>query len=141
MVEIYNIFVCWQFLLASIVVFVVVALFNGIKGWKGVGHYLWKLGASDKLRWVRKILKGMEAAKVPIMVALGFGYGWIPDVPRPEPLVEASALSLAMLYAVAGLLSVTLVKAVKKYIESKGIDIDLDLDPKQQKRAVKGKGV
>lgn len=132
--EIYNIFVCWQFLLAAIVVFLIVALFNGMRGWKGIGHYLWGLGGHARLRWVRHVLKFMEAVKVPVMAALGFGLGWLPGMPRPEPLAEASTLSLALLYMVAGGFCIVFVKAVKKWAESRGINLDIDLSPKEQKK-------
>jgi hypothetical protein len=69
-----------------------------------------------------------------MMFLIGFGLGWIPQLPRPEPLAEQSQLSIALLYGIAGLFSMFIVKAFKKFAESKGIDIDLDLTPKEQKK-------
>ena len=129
--DIYSIFTSWQFLLVGGTVFLIMALFNGLGSWRGVGFYLWKL------KWTRKILKVVEAAKVLFLPLIGFGLGWIPQVPRPEQLQgeEVTQFTVALLYAVAGLCSMIIVKFVKKTLEAQGIDIDLDLDPKEQKKA------
>ena len=56
-------------------------------------------------------------------------------MPRPEQLAESSTLTVALLYTVAGVGCVFFVKAIKKALEARGIDIDLDLTPKEQKKA------
>jgi len=130
MEEIWAILTSWPFLMMGGIVFLIVAFFNGLGGWKGIGPYLW--GTGNKV--IRKFLKVMEQIKIPMMFLIGFGLGWIPQIPRPEQLAEQSQLSIAMLYGIAGLFSMVIVKAFKKFAEARGIDIDLDLDPKEQKK-------
>lgn len=127
--DLWGIVSSWQFIIMSCVVFLVVALFNGLDRWRGIGPYLWGTGN----RPIRKFLKFMEAVKIPCMFLVGFGLGWVPSVPRPPQLTEASSLTLALVYGIAGLLSMVIVKWVKKMAEARGIDIELDLDPKAQK--------
>lgn len=129
--DLWGIFASWQFLVAGIAVFIVVAFFNGLGGWKGIGYYLW----GTKNTGVRKFLKLMEAVKMPFMFLLGFGYGAIPGVPRPEALDDVSWHTIALIYGVAGLFSVVIVKWGKKFAEARGIDIELDMSPKEQKKA------
>jgi len=127
--DLWAIITSWQFIVMGCVVFIIVAFFNGLGKWHGIGPYLW--GTGNKV--VRKFLKFMEAVKVPCMFLLGFGLGWIPSVPRPPELAESSSLTLALIYGIAGLFSIAIVKWVKKMAEARGIDIDVDLDPKEQK--------
>jgi len=110
--EIYSIFTSWQFLLVGGIVFIIMGFFNGLGPWKGIGFYLW----NTKNKVVRKFLKFMEAVKVLFLPLVGFGLGWIPQIPRPEELQgeDVSQLSVALLYAVAGLCSMIVVKFVKK---------------------------
>lgn len=128
--EIWAIFTSWQFLLVGGIVFLIMSFFNGLGSWRGIGHYLWY----TKNRPVRKFLRFMEAAKVLFLPIIGFSLAWIPGMPRPSQLEDSSTLSLAMLYAVSGLCSMLIVKFVKKTAEARGIDIELDLDPKEQKK-------
>lgn len=132
MSDIYEIFTSWQFILVGGTVFLIMAFFNGLGQWKGLGHFLWKMG--NKV--IRKVLKFMEAVKVLFLPLMGFGLGWIPQIPRPIQLQgeETSQLSVALLYSVAGLCSMLIVKLVKQSFEARGIDVDLDLDPKEQKK-------
>lgn len=132
--EIWAIITSWPFLLAGVIVFIIMAFFNGLGAWKGIGHYLW----ATKNKGIRKFLKFMEAVKVLFLPLIGFGLGWIPGMPKPPQLAESSTLSLALLYAVAGLCSMLIVKFLKKAAESRGLDIDLDLSPKEQKKAKNG---
>lgn len=127
-----DIFVSWQFLLVAGIIFIVFGFFNGLKGWKGVGYYLWRLGGKKNMRWLRSFLKFMEVVKVPLLALMGFGIGWIPNMPRPEPLAESSTLTVALLYTVAGICSMFLVKAIKRALEARGIDVDLDVQPRDQ---------
>jgi len=129
--DLWGIVSSWQFIVMSCVVFLIVAFFNGLGKWKGIGPYLWYTGNKP----IRKFLKFMEAVKIPCMFLIGFGLAWIPSVPRPPQLDEASSLTLALVYGIAGLLSMVMVKWVKKMAEARGIDIELDLDPKEQKKA------
>lgn len=130
--EIFSIFTSWQFLLVGGIVFLIMAFFNGMGSWKGIGHYLW----ATKNKVVRKILKFLEAVKVLFLPIIGFGLGWIPQVPRPEALQgdDVSQFSVALLYAVAGLCSAIIVKFVKQSLQARGIDIELDMQPKEQKK-------
>jgi hypothetical protein len=130
--EIISVFVSWQFLLVTFAIYLMFGLFNGIREWEGISHYLWILGGRPSMRWLRKLLKFTEAIKVPMLALMGFGVGWIPDMPRPTPLESSSTLTLAILYAIAGIFSMFIVKAIRKALEARGIDIDLDMQPKTQ---------
>lgn len=125
-----DVFFSWPFLLVGGVVFLIMAFFNGLGSWKGLGHYLWKTGN----RTVRQALRFFEATKVLFLPVFGFALGSIPQIPRPGQLEEASQLAVSLLYAVSGLCSMLIVKFIKKSAEARGIDIDLDLDPKEQKK-------
>ena len=87
-----------------------------------------------KHKKIRRVLKYMEGSKMIYPPLLGFGLGWIPQMPRPEPLLESNQLTVAMLYIVAGLCCQSIVKGVKKALEAKGIDLEIDLPPKEQKK-------
>lgn len=123
-----NIVTSWQFILVAAIVFVVVGFFNGVGGWKGIGHYLWKTGKKP----IRQFLKFMEATKQLYPTLIGFGLGWIPQMPRPEELAESNQFTVALLYAGAGLLCSEIVKAAKGLLKARGINVDIDLDPKEQ---------
>jgi hypothetical protein len=129
--EMWKILLSWQFLLMGMVVFIIIAFFNGLGSWRGIGSFLWTI----ENRTLRKLLKVTEMVKIPCMFLLGFGLAWIPGIPRPSEFEEASTLSLALLYGIAGLFSMIIVKWVKKVAEARGIDIELNLDPKEQKKA------
>ncbi|MHA2333072.1 MAG: hypothetical protein ACXAEU_13715 [Candidatus Hodarchaeales archaeon] len=130
--EIHDIFVSWQFLLIGGIVFVIFGFFNGIGSWEGLGAHLWRI----KSKPVRQCLRCLEAIKVLFLPLIGFGLGWIPQIPRPEALQgeDVSQLSVALLYAVAGMCSMMIVKFVKKTLQARGIDVNLDLKPKDQKK-------
>ena len=130
--EIISIFVSWQFLLVTFAIYLMFGLFNGIREWEGISYYLWILGGKPRMKWLRKFLKLMEAIKIPLLALMGFSLGWLPDMPRPAPLEESSTLTLAILYAIAGIFSMFIVKAIRKALEARGIDIDLDMQPKTQ---------
>lgn len=128
--EIVNVFVSWQFLLVGVIVFLLFAIFNGLGSWQGVGAYMWKIQSKG----FRKFLKVMEGIKMIWPPLFGFALGWIPAVPRPEALEDTSQFTAALLYAVAGLCSPWIVKGVRKALEARGIDIELDEPPKAQKK-------
>lgn len=130
--EIISIFLSWQFLLVSGIVFLIFGFFNGINGWKGAGAYLWKLGGKPNFKCLRKIIKFFEAVKIPMLSVIGFCLGFVPGMPRPEQFEDSSTLPFAFLCAIAGMFSMFTVKSIKKALQSKGIDIDLDLTPKDQ---------
>jgi hypothetical protein len=123
--EIGNVFLSWQFLLVGIVVFFVFGFFNQF-----LGPRLWRLNKA----WLRRFLKVMESFKMIWPPLLGFALGWIPWMPRPAALEGTHQFAVALLYLVAGLFSLWIVKGVKKYLESRGINIDLDFTPKEQKK-------
>jgi len=123
--EIACVFLSWQFLLIGLIVYFVFGFFNDF-----LGPRLWSI---RNVKW-RKTLKFLEGIKVVWPPIFGFTLGWIPDIPRPDALAESSTLTLALLYFVAGLCCQWIVKGVKKCLESRGIEIDVDLPPKQQKK-------
>lgn len=122
-----DVFFSWQFLLVGVVVFLIFGFFNQF-----VGGQLWRVKA------LRKVLRELEGTKMVWPPLIGFGLGWIPSMPRPTELTESSQFTVALLYSVAGLCSLWIVKGVKKYLESRGVKIDLDDDPRQQKELRRG---
>lgn len=124
--EIVSVFMSWQFLLIGIIVYFVFGLFNSF-----LGPRLWKI---KNKRW-RKFMKFLEGSKMVWPPLLGFCLGWIPGMPRPDPLVGSATVTVAMLYTVAGLGCQWIVKGIKKALEARGIDVELDMDPREQKKA------
>lgn len=127
--EITGVFLSWQFLLIGIIVYFVFAFFNQF-----LGPRLWKI-KNKKWRSIMKFLEGIKMVWPPMF---GFGLGWIPQMPRPEPLAESSQFTVALLFLVAGLGCQWIVKGVKKALEARGINVDLDMTPKEQKKAKNG---
>ena len=121
--DILAVFFSWQFLLIGIIVYFVFGFFNDF-----LGPRLWKIAK------IRKVLKAIEGVKMIFPPAWGFALGWIPMIPRPEPLKDANQLTVALLYLVAGIACQWIVKGVKKALEARGIDVDLDLSPKDQRK-------
>lgn len=124
--EIVRVFLSWQFLLIGIIVYLVFGFFNDF-----LGPRLWQI---DSTRW-RKVMKFLEGIKMIWPPLLGFGLGWIPDMPRPAPLIESSQFTVALLFMVAGLSCQWIVQGVKKVLSARGIDVELDMTPKEQKKA------
>lgn len=124
--EIVGVFLSWQFLLIGIVVYFVFGFFNSF-----LGPRLWKIKSK---RW-RAFMKFLEGIKMVWPPLLGFGLGWIPQMPRPEPLAESHQFTVALLYLVAGLGCQWIVKGIKKALEARGIDVELDMTPGEQKKA------
>lgn len=118
-----QILLSWQFLLVSLVVFLIFAAFNQV-----LGPFLWQY------RELRPFLKVSEAFKLIWPPLLGFGLGWLDDMPRPESLQGESRLTIACVYAVAGLGSQWVVKAIKKAVESRGISTADELPPREQRK-------
>jgi len=127
--EIVGVFLSWQFLLIGIIVYFVFGLFNSF-----LGPRLWKI-KNKKWRAIMKFLEGIKMVWPPL---LGFGLAWIPGMPRPDALSESSTLTVALLYLVAGLGCQWIVKGIKKALEARGIDVELDMTPKEQKKAKNG---
>jgi len=123
--QITDVFLSWQFLLVGVIVWMVFAFFNQF-----LGPRLWKI---DNKGW-RRVMKFLEGVKLVWPPLLGFGLAWIPGMPRPDALSESSGFTVALLYMVAGLGCQWIVKGVKKALEARGINVDLDMSPKEQKR-------
>jgi hypothetical protein len=123
MQEIIDIFVSGPFVVVAGIIFSVFYYFN-----VRVGPLLWNL----QNRNLRKFLKFMEMTKLLYPPLMGFGLGFISLIPRPEPLKSSSVFVVACVYFVAGLFCQWIVKGVKKGLQAKGIDIDIDDTPKQQ---------
>lgn len=119
--EIVLVFLSWQFLVVGLVIYFTFRFFNDFAGPK-----LWRVVK------LRKLLKFLEGSKMVWPPLFGFGLGWIPGVPRPEPLTGSSSLTVAMLFLVAGLFCQSIVKGVRKALAARGINIDWDLDPRSQ---------
>lgn len=129
--QIVDIVLSWQFILVAAIVFIIFGFFNGVGKWKGIGYYLWKTNKKP----IRKFLKFMEATKQLYPVGIGFGLGWIPQMPIPDALSDSSTLTVALLYAGAGLLCSEIVKAAKGLLSARGINVDVDLSPREQTKS------
>ena len=123
--EITGVFLSWQFLLVGVVVWMIFAFFNQF-----LGPRLWQI---KDPRW-RKTLRFLEGIKLIWPPIFGFGLAWVPGMPRPDALEDSGKLTVAILFAVAGLTCQWIVKGVKKALEARGIDIDIDVDPREQKK-------
>lgn len=120
--DIVGVFLSWQFLLVGIVVYFTFKLFNDFLAPK-----LWRAAK------MRRVLKYFEGSKMVFPPLLGFALGWVPQMPRPEPLAESNSLTVAMLFMVAGLFCQAIVKGIRKALSARGINIELDMTPKEQK--------
>lgn len=127
--DILAIVVSWQFLLMGLLVALLMAFF--LK----VGSAMWKV---KKLRKVIKFFAGVSVWLPPVF---GAGLGAIPYWPRPGAVQELPEwqgyTAMVVLGLLAGVFYERIWKFVKERLESQGIDIDLDLDPKEQKKAKK----
>ena len=127
MEDIVGVFLSWQFLLVGITVFFLFKFFNEF-----VGPRLWGI---HKLR---KVMIWLEGSKMIWPPLFGFALGWLPGMPRPAPLEESNNITVAMLFLVAGLFCQSIVKAVRKALEVRGVNVDLDIPPKEQKKLRRG---
>lgn len=126
MEDIVGVFLSWQFLLVGVVVYFVFRFCNDF-----VGPNLWKVYR------IRKILVWLEGSKLIWPPLFGFALGWVPGMPRPAPLEDSSSLTVAMLFLVAGLYCQWIVKGIRKALAARGVNLDLDLAPKDQLKVKK----
>jgi hypothetical protein len=128
MEEIGAVLFSWQFLLIGVIVFLLMYVFMFL------GTRLWAL---DR-KWLRRVLVWTYAASPYLPGFLGAGLGAIPVWPRPGPLQELpdeqGYFAMILLGLVAGLLYERIWKGVKQYIESRGLDIELSVPPREQRR-------
>lgn len=127
--QITTIILSKEFLGVALVVGAIMYFFNS-----RLGPSLWRI------KPLRKFLKIMEGTKLIWPPLIGLGIGFIPKLPRPEAMSESPAYQIAVLYFIAGMCSTWAVKMAKKALEARGIDIDLDLTPKQQKKQLPANG-
>jgi len=124
--EIVDIVFSWQFLLVGILVFLLMTLFMCL------GGLLWRFA------WMRRVLVWLDAAAPWLPPLFGAGLGAIPIWPRPGSLNELpegqAYFAMIVLGLLAGLFYEKIWKGVKQVIEARGIDLSLDLPPKQQKK-------
>lgn len=118
----------WQVLVMGVVVALLMAFFMFL------GSKLW---AVKKLRVVVKWFNGIAVWMPPVF---GAGLGAIPVWPRPGPIQEMPEwqgyFSMIIMGLLCGVFYERIWKFVKERIKGAGIDIDLDLPPKEQ---LKGK--
>ena len=128
MSEIELIFSAWPFLLVGILVYLIMYFF--LK----VGALLWKI----KWTWLRKTLKVLDAAHPWLPWAFGAGIGAIPVLPKPALVLALPesyhVWSMVFLGLLAGALYERIWKSVQQGLEARGIDISLDMPPKEQKK-------
>jgi len=126
--NIIGIVLSWQFLLMGLIVGLFMAFFMKI------GSLMWK---SKPLRKVVKFFTGISVWLPP---ALGAGLGAIPYWPRPGPVQEMPEwqgyTAMIVLGLLAGVFYERIWKFVQERLKGRGIDIELDMSPKDQ---LKGK--
>lgn len=115
----------WQFL--SIGVMTALVIIGALR----LGEALWRYRA------LRGVIRFMDAAKPWIPWVVGGLLGAIPWWP-PPPQIEGLpqqyvAFSMILLGIIAGALYERIWKGVKQVIEARGIDLDWDLPPRDQK--------
>ncbi len=127
--EIMDLVFSWQFLSLGVVTAILMVV--GLK----VGFLLWKV------KKMRGVVRFFDALKPWIPWLIGGGLGAIPIWPRPEQIQEISDkyqyIAMIFLGMVAGALYERIWKGVKQVIEARGIDLDLDITPQEQKRIKK----
>lgn len=127
MSDITGIIFSWQVLVMGVAVALLMAFFLFI------GSKLW---AVKKLRKVIKFFNGISVWLPPFF---GAGIGAIPVWPRPGPiqaLPEGQGyFSMIIMGLLCGVFYERIWKFVKERLEGQGIDIDLDLPPKEQKKS------
>lgn len=126
MSEMEAVFTAWPVILIGILVYLVMFAFMKI------GSLLWKV------KKLRKALKVMDAISPWLPWAFGGGIGAIPVWPRPALILEMPEQyhiwAMIFLGILAGALYERIWKSVKQGFEAQGIDISLDMEPKEQKK-------
>jgi len=124
--EIGTIFRAWPVLLIGVLVYLIMYAFTK------AGELLWKV------KKLRKTLKVLGAVAPWLPWAFGGGLGAIPIWPRPGLVLELpdnlQVWAMVLLGIVAGALYERIWKSVKQVLEAQGIDVDLDMPPKEQTR-------
>jgi len=130
MEQITGLIFSWQFLMFGVVTALIIVMFMKL------GGLMWR---AKKLRGV---VRFFDALKPWVPWALGGGLGAIPLWPRPEAVLELPEqyqyFTMIILGIVAGAFYERIWKGVRQVIEARGIDLDLDLTPKEQKKKKNG---
>lgn len=122
--EILQIAFTWQFILAAVVVAVI------MRGAETVGLRLWQTGN----RHLRRLVVFTDSVKVFFPPLLGFGLGWVPWFPPMEALADVHRFVFALTLMVAGSCWQYVFMGVRQQLKNRGIDVDLAMPPKEQKR-------
>lgn len=122
--EILQIAFTWQFILAAVVVAVI------MRGGETVGARLWQTGN----RHLRRLVVFVDSVKVFFPPLLGFGLGWVPWFPPMEFLENVHRFVFALTLMVAGSCWQYVFMGVRQQLKNRGIDVDLAMPPKEQKR-------
>lgn len=64
---------------------------------------------------------------------IGATFAFLPIVPRPEAISDQPVSVIVFAYFMIGVHTQWIVKGCKKALEARGIDVDLDLSPLDQK--------
>jgi hypothetical protein len=100
-------------------------------GMNFVGEKLWRVRA---LRGVLIVLEGYKQVFPPL---IGFGLAWIPWIPLPETIADYHRGFFAFIGLVAGALWREIFMLYKSRLKAKGLDVELELPPKQQRELKK----
>lgn len=119
----------WQFLTLGLMTWFIMNM--GLK----IGKALWKI---KRLRGLIRIF----SALVPwIPWLIGGALGAIPVWPRPQMVAEIDPsyqyVTMIILGILSGAMYERIWKGVKQVIEARGIDLDSDMSPHEQKKAKK----
>lgn len=124
--EIISVFASWQF--------VALGVFTGL--------IMLMLTRLSTIMWrVRKIRRGVcfcNAMKPLFPAIIGGVLGLVPSWPRPEALLQmpnaCQAPAMVVLGLIAGSCYERIWKSVKQVAEARGVDLSIDLTPKEQQQ-------
>lgn len=122
--EVVGIVFTWQFILAAIVVALL------MRGGEVIGLRLWQTGN----RRVRRLVVFAESLKVFFPPLFGFALGWVPWFPPMEALADVHRFVFALTLMVAGSCWQYVFMGVRQQLKTRGIDLDMAIPPKEQKR-------
>lgn len=99
-----------------------------------IGNVLWRI----KWKWLRQALVFLDGVSPWLPPIFGAAIGAIPQIPRPGILAELPEHlgypTMIILGLIAGYLYERIWKSIKQVLEARGLDLDMDLTPREQKK-------
>lgn len=126
--EFASILVSWQFVGIALVVGVIMTTLMK------VGAALWRV----KWKWLRQCLVFLDGVSPWLAPTFGAAVGAIPQIPRPSIIGDLPEglgyASMILLGLFAGSVYEKIWKGIKQIMEARGLKLDADLNPKEQKK-------